>query len=146
MALIQEYENLEIEDENEDPYDDEDDYSKQIFTQDRDHSCLYSPRFDRVKVVEDWSRKHMEFHVKYGDDLFEEDTWVSERDFADEAYEELTDWISRSIPTKMYVDIILFKLAGMMFLWTSCLFLQLKSFLPFKPYPHESPPSPYGQT
>lgn len=91
MALIQEYGELEIKDENEGPYEDE--YSKQIFTQDGNHSCVYSPRFDRVKAVEDWSGKHLEFHVKDGDGLFKDNSWVSEREFADENWLELTDWI-----------------------------------------------------
>lgn len=92
MALIQQYGELEIRDENEGD-DLNDDYSKRINTQDSNHCYVYSPTFDRVKVVEDWVGKHLEFRVNDGDGMFEEGEWISEDNFADDAWEELTDWI-----------------------------------------------------
>lgn len=94
MFLIQSYGGeLKIEDENEGPYEDEDDYSKRIYTQDETHSYVYAPRFDRVKVDEDINGKQLYFHVKNGDGMFADDTWVNEHGFADTNWLELVDWI-----------------------------------------------------
>lgn len=82
---------LEIRDENED--DLEDGYAKRVFTMDGEHGYVYSPTFDRIRGVETAYEHKIEFHVKDGDGLFKDDTWVSDRDFADDAWLELTDWI-----------------------------------------------------
>ena len=92
MALIEEYGELEIRDENEGD-DLNGDYSKHINTQDFNHVYVYSPSFDRVKVIENFNGKQLAFRVKNGDGLFDDGQWVSEYDFADWEYEELLDWI-----------------------------------------------------
>jgi hypothetical protein len=92
MALIEEYGELEIRDENEGD-DLNGDYSKRINTQDANHNYVYSPSFDRVKVIENFNGKQLAFRVKNGDGLFDDGQWVSEYDFADWEYEELLDWI-----------------------------------------------------
>lgn len=92
MALIEKYGEIEIDDENE-GNPETGDYSKRIFTMSEDKGYVYSPTFDRVRVVEDADGKHMEFRVKDGDGLFEDNSWVSTNDFADDAWEELTEYI-----------------------------------------------------
>lgn len=92
MALIEQYGELEISDENEGD-DLNGDYSKRINTQDFNHVYVYSPSFDRVKVIENFNGKQLAFRVKNGDGLFDDGQWVSEYDFADWEYEELLDWI-----------------------------------------------------
>lgn len=92
MALIKEYGELEIRDENE-GNDFNDDYSKRINIQDVNHDYIYSPSFDRVKVVENFNGEQLAFRVKNGDGMFDEGQWVSEYDFVDNEHEELLDWI-----------------------------------------------------
>lgn len=91
VKSVSKFGELEIRDENED--DLEDGYAKRIFTQDRNHSYVYSPTFDKVRARLDAYHNELEFHVKNGDDMFADDSWVSENEFTDTQWLELTDWI-----------------------------------------------------
>lgn len=82
---------LEIRDDNE--YGLENGYAKRVFTMDGNHGYVYSPTFDKIRGVETPYDDRLEFHVKDGDGLFKDGSWVSDLDFADDAWMELTVWI-----------------------------------------------------
>ena len=76
---------------------DEDGKPVRIHTSNLDHNYEYFPSFDQVKVqVENLCGKErivFIFHVVDGDDLFPDNSWVSEDDFSDERWSELLDYI-----------------------------------------------------
>lgn len=76
---------------------DEDGQPVRIRTSNLDHNYEYFPSFDQVNVrVENlFGKKRIVFifHVVDGDDLFPDNTWVSEDDFSDERWAELLDYI-----------------------------------------------------
>ena len=82
-----------LEDEN----SDEDGKPVRIHTSNLDHNYEFFPSFDQVNVrVENLfgiERIVFIFHVVEGDDLFPDNTWVSEDDFSDERWSELLDYI-----------------------------------------------------
>ncbi len=80
-----------------DDISDEDGQPVRIHTSNLDHNYEYFPSFDQVNVqVKNLFGKErivFIFHVVEGDDLFPDNTWVSEDDFSDERWEELLDYI-----------------------------------------------------
>ena len=76
---------------------DEDGKPVRIHTSNLDHNYEYFPSFDQVNVqVENLCGKErivFIFHVVDGDDLFPDNSWVSEDDFSDERWSELLDYI-----------------------------------------------------
>lgn len=65
-----------------------------IYTQNPGHTYIYAVEVDKVKVKTNAEGyKHIAFHIKDGDGLFQDDTWVTENFFTDEAWEELVDYI-----------------------------------------------------
>ena len=82
-----------LEDEN----SDEDGQPVRIHASNLDHNYEFFPSFDQVNVrVENLfgeDRIVFIFHVVDGDDLFPDNTWVSEDDFSDERWAELLDYI-----------------------------------------------------
>ena len=82
-----------LEDEN----SDEDGQPVRIHTSNLDHNYEYFPSFDQVNIQEESfsgeERIVFIFHVVDGDDLFPDNTWVSEDDFSDERWSELLDYI-----------------------------------------------------
>ena len=82
-----------LEDEN----SDEDGQPVRIHTSNLDHNYEYFPSFDQVNIQEESfcgkERIVFIFHVVEGDDLFPDNTWVSEDDFSDERWSELLDYI-----------------------------------------------------
>lgn len=82
-----------LEDEN----SDEDGQPVRIHTSNLDHNYEYFPSFDQVNIQEESfcgeERIVFIFHVVDGDDLFPDNTWVSEDDFSDERWAELLDYI-----------------------------------------------------
>lgn len=82
-----------LEDEN----SDEDGQPVRIHASNLYHNYEFFPSFDQVNVqVENLFGKErivFIFHVVEGDDLFPDNTWVSEDDFSDERWSELLDYI-----------------------------------------------------
>lgn len=82
-----------LEDEN----SDEDGQPVRIHTSNLDHNYEYFPSFDQVNIQKESfcgeDRIVFIFHVVDGDDLFPDNTWVSEDDFSDERWAELLDYI-----------------------------------------------------
>lgn len=82
-----------LEDEN----SDEDGQPVRIHASNLDHNYEFFPSFDQVNVqVENLfgeERIVFIFHVVEGDDLFPDNTWVSEDDFSDERWSELLYYI-----------------------------------------------------
>lgn len=82
-----------LEDEN----SEEDGQPVRIHTSNLDHNYEYFPSFDQVNIKEESfcgeERIVFIFHVVDGDDLFPDNTWVSEDDFSDERWAELLDYI-----------------------------------------------------
>lgn len=82
-----------LEDEN----SDEDGQPVRIHTSNLDHNYEYFPSFDQVNIQKESfcgeERTVFIFHVVDGDDLFPDDSWVSEDDFSDERWSELLDYI-----------------------------------------------------
>lgn len=82
-----------LEDEN----PDEDGQPVRIHTSNLDHNYEYFPSFDQVNIQKESfcgeERTVFIFHVVDGDDLFPDNTWVSEDDFSDERWAELLDYI-----------------------------------------------------
>ena len=76
---------------------DEDGKPVRIHTSNLDHNYEYFPSFDQVNVqVENLCGKErivFIFHVVDGDDLFPDNTWVSEDNFSDDRWSELLDYI-----------------------------------------------------
>ena len=76
---------------------DEDGKPVRIHTSNLGHNYEYFPSFDQVNVqMENLCGKErivFIFHVVEGDDLFPDNTWVSEDDFSDERWSELLDYI-----------------------------------------------------
>lgn len=80
---------------------DEDSYEDgkpvRIHTSNLDHNYEYFPSFDQVNIQKESfcgeERIVFIFHVVEGDDLFPDNTWVSEDDFSDERWSELLDYI-----------------------------------------------------
>ena len=76
---------------------DEDGQPVRIHASNLDHNYEFFPSFDQVNVrVENLfgiERIVFIFHVVEGDDLFPDNTWVSEDDFSDERWSELLDYI-----------------------------------------------------
>ena len=82
-----------LEDEN----SDEEGQPVRIHTSNLDHNYEYFPSFDQVNIQKESfcgeERIVFIFHVVDGDDLFPDNTWVSEDDFSDERWSELLDYI-----------------------------------------------------
>lgn len=76
---------------------DEDGKPVRIHTSNLDHNYEYFPSFDQVNIQKESfcgeERIVFIFHVVEGDDLFPDNTWVSEDDFSDERWSELLDYI-----------------------------------------------------
>lgn len=76
---------------------DEDGKPVRIHTSNLDHNYEYFPSFDQVNIQKESfcgeERTVFIFHVVDGDDLFPDDSWVSEDDFSDERWSELLDYI-----------------------------------------------------
>ena len=76
---------------------DEDGKSVRIHASNLDHNYEYFPSFDQVNIQKESfcgeERTVFIFHVVDGDDLFPDNTWVSEDDFSDERWSELLDYI-----------------------------------------------------
>lgn len=76
---------------------DEDGKPARIHASNSDHNYEYFPSFDQVDVqVQNLCGKEKTifiFHVVEGDDLFLDNTWVSEDDFSDDRWSELLDFI-----------------------------------------------------
>lgn len=76
---------------------DEDGQPVRIHTSNLDHNYEYFPSFDQVNIHEESfcgeERIVFKFHVVDGDDLFPDNTWVSEDDFSDERWSELLNYI-----------------------------------------------------
>lgn len=91
-AKVLEFGEVKLEDEDM-PNLDEDDLSPRIFTMDGEHGFVYNPSFDKARVVVNDYGSDLQFHVKDGDSYAEDGAWLRENDFADNAYEELLDYI-----------------------------------------------------
>lgn len=80
---------------------DEDGQPVRIHTSNLDHNYEYFPSFDQVNVrVENlFGKERMVFifHVVEGDDLFPDNTWVSEDDLSEDNLMELLDYIKWDI-------------------------------------------------
>lgn len=80
---------------------DEDGQPVRIHTSNLDHNYEYFPSFDQVNVrVENlFGKERMVFifHVVEGDDLFPDNTWVSEDDLSDDNLVELLNYIKWDI-------------------------------------------------
>lgn len=76
---------------------DEDGKPVRIHASNFDHNYEYFPSFDQVDVqVQNLCGKERTifiFHVVEGDDLFPDNTWVSEDNFSDDRWSELLDYI-----------------------------------------------------
>lgn len=76
---------------------DEDGKPVRIHASNFDHNYEYFPSFDQVDVqVQNLCGKERTifiFYVVEGDDLFLDNTWVSEDDFSDDRWSELLDYI-----------------------------------------------------
>lgn len=80
-----------------DEVSDEDGKPVRIHTSNLDHNYEYFPSFDQVNIQKESfcgeERIVFIFHVVDGDDLFPDNSWVSEDDFSDERWSELLDYI-----------------------------------------------------
>lgn len=76
---------------------DEDGKPVRIHASNLGHNYEYYPSFDQVDIqVQNFcgiERTVFIFHVVEGDDLFPDNTWVSEDDFSDDRWSELLDFI-----------------------------------------------------
>lgn len=74
---------------------DEDGKPVRIHASNFDHNYEYYPSFDQVdtQVPIGEKRRVFIFHVVEGDDLFPDNTWVSEDNFSDDRWSELLDYI-----------------------------------------------------
>lgn len=87
-AAIREYGALELHDETDDenvPY---------VYTMDANHGCVYRVSFDKVNTEKNFNGVELCFHCVDGDGLFEDDSWVNEREFSGSEWEELLDHIA----------------------------------------------------
>lgn len=79
---------------------DEDGQPVRIHTSNLDHNYEYFPSFDQVNFrVELFGKERMVFifHVVEGDDLFPDNTWVSEDDLSEDNLMELLNYIKWDI-------------------------------------------------
>ncbi len=93
MEVIEKERGLYLEDVS----SDEDGQPVRIHTSNLDHNYEYFPSFDQVNIQKESfcgeERIVFIFHVVDGDDLFPDNTWVSEDDFSDDRWSELLDYI-----------------------------------------------------
>lgn len=65
-----------------------------IGTMGEEYDVMYYPTFDKIKVVEDKDgEKSFRFHVADGDEFSDDDTWVADGYFQDDAWKNLFDYI-----------------------------------------------------
>lgn len=92
---VREYMGFFLKDDN----SDEEGKPVRIHASNFDHNYEYFPSFDQVNVLTknldgtERDRIVFIFHVVEGDDLFPDNTWVSEDDFSDDRWSELLDYI-----------------------------------------------------
>lgn len=67
--------------------------ARRINTLHRNKDVVLHPSFDKIRGREDAYHHNPEFHVKDGDGLFKDGSWVSAKDFTDDAWLQLTDYI-----------------------------------------------------